>query len=382
MMYKTISFYKYVSLSTPEVIQKYFQDLCQKQKILGRILVAKEGINGAVSGSLPSIEEFQKSLQEQEIFSDLTYREQITNFQTYHTLRIKIRSEIVHFGVEVNLEEVGMVLSPAQLEQWYQKQEDFIIVDARNEYEYKVGHFRNALKMPIHNFREFPAASAQLEQFKDKKIVLYCTGGVRCEKASAYLKQQGFPQVYQVQGGIINYVNQFPQSHWEGGLFVFDDRLVSDVGEPITDCLFCHTETEQYYNCHNLDCDQLFIACPPCAEKNMFTCSVSCQSAPRQRKITPAKIVLGTVENYYAHAKVGLVKVTQPFSIPLTIEIAGKTTQCLQTMTELRDEEGNSINQAAVGQLLTFPVKQKIRKNDTIYGQTARMAPITSSTTR
>ncbi|MDP3698002.1 MAG: rhodanese-related sulfurtransferase, partial [Nanoarchaeota archaeon] len=265
-MYQVISFYQYANLAHPEQLRDQLKEYCQNNQILGRILVGKEGLNGAVCGEKSEIEQFKQFLTGYPLFADLTFREQEAQENAYHKLVIKVRNEICAFGAEVNVaKSKGKHLQPTELKEWYEKNEDFVIVDARNEYEFEVGRFKNAMKLPINNFREFPqTAVKQLGPIRNKKIVLYCTGGIRCEKASAYLKEQGFPQVYQVEGGIINYVNQFPDANWEGGLFVFDDRLVADLGQAITSCTFCEKDCEQYVNCHNLDCDKLFISCAEC----------------------------------------------------------------------------------------------------------------------
>lgn len=370
MQFKTISFYKYIEIESPPELQEKLRTIAQNLSLTGRILIANEGVNGTISGQPQPLEEFKHLLKANALFSDLTFREQETPTIAHHKLVVRVRSEMVHFGENVNLQNTGIHLSPEELQHWYNHQEDFVIVDARNKYEHKVGKFKNALTLPIDTFREFPRAAAEhLQPYKNKKMVLYCTGGVRCEKASAYLKEQGFENVYQIEGGIINYVTQFPDSHWEGGLFVFDDRIVSDVGEPITECTFCSIECERYHNCHNLDCDTLFIACPECVENMKTTCSEECWKAPRQRKeLKKKRNQLGIIENYYPHAKAALMKVHEKIEKNTPLHIAGKTTSELSVnITELRDEEGNSILAGSAGQLVTFPLMHKVRKNDVVY---------------
>jgi len=293
-----LSFYKYTPIDDPQRLKNYLKVLCDNHHILGRILIAKEGINGAVCARKQDIDEFKQALLRDELFSDLTFREQDNETNAYHKLVIKIRPEIVHFGDPTDMSNRGTPLPPETLQDWYDQKQDFVIVDARNEHEAKVGKFKDAIIMPIKTFREFPQASAQLISFKEKKIVLYCTGGVRCEKASAYLKQQGFQDVYQLQGGIINYLTLYPRGHWEGGLFVFDDRLVSPAATPISTCSHCHTLCERYINCHNLQCDNLFICCTYCQEKMNYTCSEHCRKSPQQRPIiisSSFKIMVGIV---------------------------------------------------------------------------------------
>ncbi|SRR3989344_190024 len=371
MQYQVISFYKYVAVQNPEELRDSLRKYCQDQQILGRILVGKEGINGAVSGKKEQIQLFKQFLKGNSLFTGMTFREQDYHQNTYHKLVIRVRDEICAFGAEVNVaKNKGQHLSPQKLKGWYEQNKDFVIVDARNEHEFEVGRFKNAVNLNIKNFREFPATVQKLEAIKNKKIVLYCTGGIRCEKASAYLKEQGFPEVYQVEGGIINYVNQYPNTFWEGGLFVFDDRLVSDVASPITFCKHCQKDCEQYVNCHNLDCDKLTIMCGECQHRMNNTCSEECKTAPRQRKIRNTKEdrkVIGVVENYYPKSKVALIKTIEPILLNTNISFYGKTTEnVFERITEMRDDSGNEITMAEAEQYITIPIKEKIRKNDKV----------------
>ena len=143
--------------------------------------------------------------------------------------------------------------------------------------------------MPIETFREFPDKLKNLSHLKGKKLVMYCTGGIRCEKASAYLKQQGFKDVNQLEGGIINFVNQYPGTYFEGSCFVFDDRLTFQDGDPISSCKHCDNPCSKYINCHNLDCDKLFICCPKCEKGMKGACSEKCTKSKRQRRGTDNK---------------------------------------------------------------------------------------------
>ena len=373
MQYKVISFYRYIQIKQPEKLCQQLKKYCEEHQILGRILIAIEGINGAVSGKTEEVQLFKKYLEGS--FPNLTFREQSANENTYHKLVVRVRSEIVRFGLPVNFQTSGEHLAPAMLKQWYDTHEDFVIVDARNGYEYDVGRFKNAVRLPLTNFREFGAMTKQLEQYKEKKMVLYCTGGIRCEKASAYLKGQGFEHVYQVEGGIINYVNQFPHTknspnYWEGGLFVFDDRLVSDVGETITTCTHCKNAAKQYYNCHNLDCDKLFICCVSCEKKMKSCCSEECRGSVRQRtERRRAMNVIGRVENYYARAKVALMRVEcQDLCLPTKIMIKGKTTSAFEyELCSAQDNLGNSIQRAIKGEEITFSLDIRVRKNDCVF---------------
>ena len=368
MSHNIISFYKYVQLKDPQQIQQCLHELCQHHHILGRILVAEEGINGAICGTIEEITLFKQALETK--FPNLTYRELPSNTNVYHKLVVRVRPEIVKFGHPVNPNNKGIHLPPQQLKSWYDQKKPFTIIDARNDYEYDVGKFNNAIKMPIRTFREFPHAAQQLEHLKDQTIVLYCTGGIRCEKASAYLKEQGFQDVYQIEGGIINYINQLPNTYWEGELFVFDDRLTAETGEPITHCRFCNEKSGKYFNCHNLDCDAFFISCPQCRKNMNTTCSEKCKASPRQRPIKASKQtykILGKVENYFQKVGAAAVIAQTDFAKGTSITINGKTTTPLTfQILELKDDIGNSIDQAHPGEIVSFLVPAKVRKNDLI----------------
>lgn len=372
MDYSIITFYRYTKIEKPAELRETLLALCQELKILGRILIAEEGINGAVSGTKKAIITFKEEIEKDKRFNGLTYREQENDTNAYHKLVVRLRKEVCAFATAVNVDNAGVRISPTKIKQWYDRKEDFLVVDARNDYEYDVGHFQNALKMPIKNFRQFPEALPFLRPHQNKKIVLYCTGGIRCEKASAYLKEQGFPEVYHLEGGVINYVNQFPDTYWQGGLFVFDDRLVSDLGKPITNCVHCQTKTSQYINCHNLDCDKLIVSCQECQKTMEKTCSEECKNAPRKRVLKEKQQApleeLGRIENYYPKRGIALMRVSAgTLSAGDEVHIIGKTsTSFLQRIRQMRDEKEEEISTAEEGMLVTFPVDHKVRKNDLI----------------
>ncbi len=363
MSFITISFYNYTTLENPEELVERLRTLCLNLKILGRILIAEEGINAALCGETSSIKEFKTFILS--LFPTLTFREQETSHCTYHKLVVRKRKEIVVFGKTILAKNIGKHISPKEFHALIDN-EDVLIVDARNEHEYKVGRFKNALGLPIKKFREFPEASKTLP--KHKKIVLYCTGGIRCEKVSAYLKEEGFSDVSQLEGGIINYLNQYPAGHFQGGCFVFDDRLVSETSAPISPCEICGLKTQTYLNCSNLDCDKLFICCAKCQQEMNRTCSSHCKNAPRQRKSKVSKKVsFGMVQNYYSKPKIALLKIERPLSLHSKILFEGKTTRFEQTVQEIKSETGENLSFAKEEQIITIPVSQKVRKNDKIY---------------
>ena len=285
MEFKVASFYKYIKVRNPERLMGEIRLLCERLGLKGRILIGNEGINGVVSGKIGAVEVFKKQIKQNKSFSDLTFREQAFPKQTYSKLVVRVRDEIVHFGKKVDLKKTGKHISPKTLKSWLDKNKNIVLIDARNQYETKVGKFKGALTLPMENFRDFPKASKKLGKIKDKNIVMYCTGGIRCEKASAFLKAKGVRHVYQLQGGIINFVNQFPDTYFEGSCFVFDDRLASKVSKKVfSKCDVCGSPSDDMINCVNLDCDKRFISCKECQGKMKKTCCKKCFASPRKRK--------------------------------------------------------------------------------------------------
>ena len=285
MEYKTITFYKFVNIPSPEELIGYFRGLCEALDLKGRILIGSEGINAGVSGKADGVETFKRKVHENRSFKNLTFREHPVKENSYHKLVVKIRNEIITLGVEVDMAKTAEHISPETLKKWLDKNEDFVILDARNNYEAEIGKFKNSIALPIKNFSEFPKALQSISDLKDKKIVTYCTGGIRCEKATALMKSKGFKQVFQLEGGIINYVNKFPGKDFEGDVFVFDDRLNESTGSDSKpgQCKICTAPCNDYTDCYNLDCDKLFICCPTCKLEMNNTCSKECKNADRMR---------------------------------------------------------------------------------------------------
>lgn len=191
-------------------------------------------------------------------------------------MKVRVKDEIVSFGEEVNLQNKGSYLTPEEIEALG---DDVIFIDARNDYESKIGRFKGAIVPDIKTFREFPQWVKKFNHPKDKKVVLYCTGGIRCEKATAYMKAHGFEDVNHIEGGIINYVQNYPDSKFEGRLFVFDDRLSVATGtESSLICTQCHAQTDNYENCSNTSCDAFFSACNSCMTQYRGACSKRCRN--------------------------------------------------------------------------------------------------------
>jgi UPF0176 protein len=227
--YIVASFYKFVPLSDYESLKAPLLKLMKDHALLGTVILAHEGINGSVAGSEEQISYFYEFLRSMSEFSDLNFTETQAEFIPFDRRKVKFRKEIVTLGVEGidPLKNAGTYLSP---EEWNEliKNPETVLVDTRNDYEYGLGTFKGAINPKTDNFREFPAyVEKHLKDKKDKPIAMFCTGGIRCEKSTAYLNDLGFKKVYHLKGGILNYLDEIPeeQSRWEGTCFVFDDRI-------------------------------------------------------------------------------------------------------------------------------------------------------------
>ena len=287
--FKIVSaFYKYVKIENPLDFQKEHLEFCLALGIKGRILVGEEGINGSVYGTREIVEQYKTKLKENPLFSDIEFKEHPTNKIAFKKMFVRVRKEIVYSGMDVDLKNTAMFIEPSKLKEWLDNNEDIILLDMRNDYEAKIGKFRNAVTLKMKNFRELPEAVSEIQNLKNKKIVTYCTGGIRCEKASAFLKENGFNEVYQVKGGILKFGEEFPDTYWEGKCFVFDDRLAVEINEkntnPLTECVWCGKKCDDYLICHNINCDKLFTCCEECKSLHKKSCCEECSQAPMRRK--------------------------------------------------------------------------------------------------
>jgi len=223
------SFYKFVSLEDYETLREPLLDKMREIGIKGTLIVAFEGINGGFAGTRSQMDVFYHFLRTDVRFEDLKFKETFDDKNPFDKAKVKIRKEIVTMGVGGvdPLKITGVHLDPLEWHELIQDPE-VIIIDTRNDYEFELGTFKNAINPNTENFREFPEYVEQhLSDKKDKKIAMFCTGGIRCEKSTAYLLEQGFSNVYQLQDGILNYIEKMPQDNslWEGSCFVFDDRV-------------------------------------------------------------------------------------------------------------------------------------------------------------
>lgn len=243
-----------------------------------------------MSGSKKDCEAYMQWMKSQKEFEDIDFKIDPSDKNIFYKMTIKEREQLVAFDQHVDLSKRGPHLSPKEWDAVLEN-EDYHLIDVRNDYEMKIGHFETADLPACNTFREFTEYTekellSKKEELKKKKILMYCTGGIRCEYYSAYLSDKGFDQVYQLEGGVINYSHQVGKGHWKGKLFVFDDRLACPVGdenECISKCHHCDKKSDTYYNCANMDCNFLFTCCSDCLAEHQGCCQSSCQTAKRVR---------------------------------------------------------------------------------------------------
>jgi UPF0176 protein len=282
---KTISFYRYFMIDSPlHFRDQVYQDWADLN-CFGRIYVAREGINAQMSVPESNYNAFLETLTKYPIFDQIPLKFAIEdNGKSFYKLTIKLRPKLVADGLDDNafdVTNVGRHLSAKEFHDLVDSGEH-VLVDMRNHYESEIGHFKGAICPETHTFRdEIKLVTEILADQKDRKVLLYCTGGIRCEKASAYLKHHGFTDVNQLHGGILEYARQIKQLNIEpnfiGKNFVFDERLGESVnGQIISHCHQCGKLCDTHANCANELCHLLFIQCPECAEKQEKCCSAAC----------------------------------------------------------------------------------------------------------
>lgn len=290
--YEIIIFYTYTPVADPAGFVAWQRATCEDIGIYGRILIAHEGINGTVEGTVEQIAEYRRRLHAQDgtpgtfgDFSQVWFKSSPGTGTAFKKLKVKLRREIVTTGLPADAdvnprEQTGAYVSAATLHQWLGEQEDVAIIDMRNDYEYAVGHFAGSHPSGMKNFRDLAAITPALEKLKNKKVVTVCTYGVRCEKASAYLLQQGFADVHQLHGGIGTYMKQYPGKDFLGSLYVFDDRMTEQFTaayDVVGQCFGCGEKSERFGNCAWDECHKQLIICPACATAPQW-CSSACRT--------------------------------------------------------------------------------------------------------
>ena len=277
-MQKVLLYYKFAPLSDPEAVRLWQRALCERLNLKGRILISKHGINGTVGGHINDLKAYAKETKSYTSFKGIGFKWSDGTGSDFPRLSIKVRDEIVTFGApdELLVDGNGVVgggkhLKPAQVHKLVEERgDDVIFFDGRNKYEAEVGKFKNAIVPDVRTTRDFAAEldSGKYDDLKDKPIVTYCTGGVRCEVLSSLMKNRGFQEVYQMDGGVVKYGETYKDDGlWEGSLYVFDDRMgmkFSDKAVDIGTCIHCHSKTSNYENCALKSCNDLVLICEDC----------------------------------------------------------------------------------------------------------------------
>ena len=282
----TISFYRYFPIGDPQQFRDELYKALETLKVFGRIYVAHEGINAQISVPQPNFEAFRQYLYSIEPLNGVRLNIAVDDDgKSFWVLKIKVRDKIVADGItdpSFDMQNKGRYVNAGQMNELL-KDPSTIVVDMRNHYEFEVGHFEQAVELPSDTFREqLPMAVDMLQEDKDKNIIMYCTGGIRCEKASAYMLHHGFKNVFHLEGGIINYARQVKEMNIEsrfiGKNFVFDGRLGERITEDIiAKCHQCGKPADTHVNCANDGCHLLFIQCEECKTKYEGCCSKECR---------------------------------------------------------------------------------------------------------
>lgn len=424
----TLSFYAYAKIEDPKKFRDDLFIAWNALDALGRTYVAHEGINAQMSVPAENFEAFRDTLEVYDFMKGIRLNVAVEHDDhSFLKLTVKVRDKIVADGLNDDTFDVtnkGIHLKAVEFNQILENP-DTIVVDFRNHYESEIGHFKNAITPDVETFREsLPIINEQLKDFKeDKNLVMYCTGGIRCEKASAYFKHQGFKNVYQLEGGIIQYAKQIKEegleSKFVGKNFVFDNRL----GERITDdiisqCHQCGKPCDNHTNCSNDGCHLLFIQCDECKAAMDNCCSSECLEITRlplveqvklrtgkqvgnkvfrkgksdslkfkhsgaltdvalgtavkptdiRQKIKVKKVLLGKVEHYYVKAQVGLFTIeNKELTVGDKIIIAGPTTGNQELVLEKMIVNDVEATQAKTGDRITFAVPFRVRLSDKLY---------------
>jgi UPF0176 protein len=289
--YQTLLYYCYSAIENGEQYAADHLKFCKSLNLVGRIIVADEGLNGTVSGTAESCQTYMDTLHADARFAGIDFKVDDVAEPSFVKMHVRYKTEIVHSGLRdpniINPEQKTGIHLEAKEFLAMKDRDDVVVLDVRSNYEHSVGKFKNAVTLDIDNFRDFPSKINELAQYKDKKIITYCTGGIKCEKASALLLHEGFTDVYQLHGGIIKYGKEAGGEDFDGKCYVFDNRLTVDVNavnpKVISTCYNCGTTTAKMINCANPECNEHFTQCDACGEALDGCCSDACKQHPRKR---------------------------------------------------------------------------------------------------
>jgi len=282
---KVILYYGFTPLRDLEAVRLWQRELCERLELKGRILLSTHGINGMVGGGLSALATYISRTKEYPGFKKIDFKWSDGTGHDFPRLRVRVRDEIVTFGApgELEVDDRGVVgggvrLKPREVNELVEERgDDVVFFDARNAFEAKIGRFKNAVVPEVRATRDFVGEfdSGKFDHLKDRPIVTYCTGGVRCEVLSSVMKKRGFHEVYQLDGGIVRYGEEFgDKGLWEGSLYLFDSRMnheFSDESKTLGQCERCFSPTSKFYNCANLACRKLILLCATCKADNVST---------------------------------------------------------------------------------------------------------------
>ena len=262
---------------------RWQKELCQRLELCGRVIVSQHGINGTLGGHIENLREYKREMNRSVIFKGIMYKWSDGTGSDFPKLSIKVRDELVSFTVpeEIEVNEKGVKnggkhIKPEALHKLVEERDDVVFFDGRNKYEAEIGRFKDAVVPNTETTRDFinELESGAYDNIKDKPVVTYCTGGIRCEVLSALMKNRGFQEVYQIDGGIVKYGQKYGDDGlWEGSLYIFDGRMsqkFSDKAKDIGTCIYCQSKTSNYENCANIACNKLVLVCEKCREPGQY----------------------------------------------------------------------------------------------------------------
>ena len=291
--YQVLLFYCYSKIKDPIKFRRDHLRFCIENNIVGRIIISDEGINGTISGKEIDCESYINEIKRQKTFNDIDFKIDSVDSNVFNKINVRIKDEIVNSVIKNKkiIEKRGNYIEPSEFKSILEQQsEDVCILDVRSRYEYEIGKFKNAVTLNIDNFREFPDAIDEIETkiSKEKKIITYCTGGVKCEKASAFLKENGYKNVYQLHGGIIKYGIEEDGKDFNGKCYVFDNRIVKDVNNInpniIGECYVTGKKSDRMVNCANAECNKHIPLSDYGAKIYNGCCSEKCLKSDKVRK--------------------------------------------------------------------------------------------------
>ena len=288
MDYCILLYYCYSKIDEPEEFREEHHFLCLDLDLRGRIIVAPEGLNGTVSGLKNQCQQYMEHLHADPRFKEIEFKVEPYPSHAFQKLNVRLKPEIVNVGLPHidPAQGTGTYVEPRDFQD-LKEQDDVVILDVRSNYEHQLGKFKNAITLDIDNFRDFPQKLQELQHLKQKKVITYCTGGIKCEKASAFLLENGFENVYQLHGGIIKYGLETGGKDFDGKCYVFDNRVAATVNRVnptvISQCHICGCYCDRMVNCANPTCNKHLPICEQCGEALEGACSQACKEHPEKR---------------------------------------------------------------------------------------------------